>query len=472
MEYYIRTMDLDYLSIHSLAHKFSHASVFSRGKKAAFALRALGLMEKYGALHPKYLDFICLIQQLELPQASQFDNSWVEKLKECQDEPEFLEDEHLAAANKEDALDYFVPRFQKLFIRCDFQLLNYHANRIMRYVLFAAASTDHELFVRNRRFEMLFYQIATTLYGELWFSSLNSLAERSPIREAPWSRAHTEKKCDQYYSRSQYLFKSLDEKTPEVIESVKREFKFYHLLKWACAMAKFKENRLLEYVADFDALFGHISVLDEIGCLQEALCMYGAASICSRPFKELSFKEREDLVDLYTRLDTPSCRLYSLLSVLSEADFVEAKKISASRSLAPYLDAHFSYVFPRKSVGSFWKFLSVIIDFKGFLLIMSLTKKIPRDKLLRKLGYSPDSPQQDIFDVSNRLLMLISLLGLGEINLAYDDDGDYFYHFPVSDGEKVQRLTETVDELDHLIRAEASAQLVRSMLVQKYFTHD
>lgn len=454
--------DLSFLAVHALAHKHAHG--FSSAEKTQFALQAVRIMAANSAVHPKYPQ---LVKSLPSDEAAQYGVNWARATARAPQNT--LDDDQLTQLAKADVLAQFVPLYKRLFVLADFHMLNYHTNRTLRSILLAPQAADHALFVQNRCFEMLFYQVAAALYGQLWFPSYLRLADSSRLPETLASRKWLEKRLETYYTRSQYLFKSLRDKPDAVVAAVQHEFDYYYLAKWTLAMYKFKENRFLEFAADFEALKDHLALLDKIGLQQEVLIMYAAASVCTKPFKELTFRSSEDMVELYTCEDSISSDVYRLLCVLLDAQFAQARTL-LTLDLVQQVDAHMAYALPGKSAGTFWDYLSVIIELKVFLLIISISRRIPRAKMLAQMGYGADATQQQIDDVSSRLLTLISVLDLGERGISYDETGDFYYHYDVGDGVQVQKLHEKVGELDHLLRAEASAQLLRTMLVEKYFT--
>lgn len=457
-------MTLDFLQVHTLAHKFSLAAL-SPEEKTSTAIKCLELMEKYRGLHPCHDHMISHLSNL--PEGQKFNGSWAKNVQASQPTPQLLEGEEVRVhTDKEAVFSEFLTLFWSLFVQCDFLMMNWYINKIGMTVQFSSHATDHGDFVKNRHFEYLFYQMVGLLYGLFWLAG-NSVLEYSFGQPAPTNTrnlAQIEKRTDHYHTRSMYLLKSLQEKHPEIIDGVEREFTYYHMVKWLGTMVKFKENKFVEFVREFDLLHDHFCVVQELGMELEMLLMYAIGCIATKPFKSLAFTEKSThFVDCQA-----NCRLYEVLSELSNANFASAKRLLTSSELVQCLDAQIGYAVPKKNSGQFWKYLTGIIDQKAFLLVLSLTKRIGREKLIAKLGYVQLS-QKETNDVSDRLILLVSVLNLGEANVGYDFAEDVFYRDAVDNEKKKFQLAEEIQEMDHLIRAEAAANIMRSMLVEKYF---
>lgn len=84
------------------------------------------------------------------------------------------------------------------------------------------------------------------------------------------------------------------------------------------------------------------------------------------------------------------------------------------------------------------------------------------------LGYSSENIAT-YNDVSNKLLLLISALNLGESKIVYEDATDLFLHKPLSDAERQDMLQNGVSQLVGDVRAEASATMLKSVLIRKHY---
>lgn len=449
---------LDFLEIHALHHKFS-SEVFSIAERMDFAARALALMDKYRALHPRNAQFTEFLRSNGHPDALKFGDEWAASIKHAP-APKSLSGE----GGKLKTLDEFCNIFRSQFIRGDFASLYVSLGELISSIQLLNHCTKRSSFVKNRYFEIALYQIIATVYDQLWFPQGRDVGSAETVLR--WTQI--EKKCDNYHARSQQILSGPGDDYDDREAHPETELACYHLVKWFCAFAKFKENRWVEFAADFGTLQSHLHLLAEPNLQSEALVMYAIASIATVPFEDLSLAKNEALLALYTSPNTPESEAFRLLEQLSCARFPEAKQLLAEPLLA-YLTAHVAFVFGKSSPAAFWEYLASLIDMKVFLLVLSFSSCIPRSKVLAKMGYH-DAVPATRDSVSNQMVLLISALGLSSSGIYYNQQEDNFYHLPVSSSQREEELDEAIAEVDHRVRADAAAAQMKALLVGKYFS--
>lgn len=481
----------EFLKVHILVHEATH----NNSPDAARA--ALALMDTYHTLHPQYMALLANIND------SKFNHQWAMELEQQRpNTKDIMENSDSSSVDRETVFSQFKAGLHHAMILCDFHLAHFYLTRLEATAHFASHVTTLDAFNTNRYFEHLFYPLVTQLYGNMWFlnssvskdhsasySTGSSSASGSHAAAAaaataslllaqaatggtrnPSPPAAIEKKANAYFSRCQFLH-------PQVLLE-DGDFRFYYLIKWTVAFMKFSQCRLLEYVSDFDTLQPHLSVLNDWGLFSQALLMYSVASIASKPFASLSLNSNEPLVDLFTVSDSETSIDFNLLTCMShlaETDYAAAKAILSDSQTILSLNGSISFALPkqqqtRSSTNSnapleFWLALCLLIDQKAFLLIMSISEAIPRDKLLSLLGYRDCSPAT-ADAVSNNLILVCSALCLGDLGVAYDVNSDMFTRRHVSPLEKIHRLQGSVDRLSRDVRAEASSAIISLLLMR------
>lgn len=466
-----------YLRIHQLAHRFSASSVFTSSERIEYALEILKTMDAHRVLHPSYPQILLFLKEVSPTNneaavlLNKYGLEWAAVVKDREIASQLESGEGIAEdQDKEHAFASFLPKFRLLFVLADFRDLFYHVNRLSLAVEFRIHCTDHEQLIANRYFELIFYQLVAIVYGQLWFSEYSILGE-APSSSASSSNAKSwqqlENNAKNYHLKAQFLMKSIKDKRQELVDGVNGELDFYYLIRWLCALAKFKENKFNDFVQEFHLLEDHMSALDVLGLSKETVLMYQLATVATENFCDLVSRDSESLMELYSGTTPVETEMFLYLCKLLDADFAGAKQVYDS-NLTLLLDAHIGYAIPQKLKGTFWQFLNVTVDLKVFLLIMSCALLIPREKLLDKMGYKG---ALDVVkdNVTAGILILIAVLSLGKANVTFNPTEDAFSREPLSENEKLRQLTDEIDELDHSIAADAAAQLVKTRLVEKLF---
>lgn len=328
------------------------------------------------------------------------------------------------------------------------------------------------------------------------------------------------KKLNFYYTNNEILFNSIRQNsmsgdnvnnaniTGQVKNNIIKELKFYWLIRWFLAILSFKHNNIQEFLTQFyelsmaDSKIPEVKtfniLIDDFGFKPEILTLICLSSIMSKSFKDLSFFEsatanqenkfeeayleqrkknfvNQQLVDLFASSNDLGSKVYELLIVLSNGNAKAAKVFLNDKKFTQELDCSVGYLLPVSNsqlTNDFTKYIQLIIDFKLFLLIMSITKQIPRLKLIEKLGYDTHDAA-DVKLISNNLLNLLSCLNLGEMNLGYNANDEVFYNLGTNDDKtqsvKKTRLHAELDDLQQTLEAESVANILKGILTDKFF---
>lgn len=456
---------LDFFRIHDLVDQFSGVCNYLQDERLNLALTALQIMDKYQALHPKASELTNFLADTNSPEFAKFSPKWISEVLAQVSVPEYLlEGGILKSPGKEKVLEEFVTFYRQKFIEGDFKSIAQYVARVKSMLSFlgSEAAANHG---ENRFLEFTFYQVASIVYGLVWGLYCLSLKYSGPEGGAFPKLASLEKKSAQYSGKIEFKLSKLNPEERGAVDGEKRELDFHSLTLWLVLMTAFKRSEFLAFVAGFDGLLPKIHTLSYLGLQSDALAMYALASLACKPFKELSFKQNEPLVELYAELTGVEGQLYRSMIFMSNARFSDAKSL-LSGELQARISVALGTKLP-KSREPFWRDFTEILDLKVFLLIMSVTRCIPRAKLVLKLGYTDLTPAK-YAQVSNRLIVLLSVLQLGRINITYDEQSDLFVREELDDKTREEQLAHELEQMAHTARAESAAQLLRGMLIEKY----
>lgn len=458
-------MTLDFLQVHSLAHKFQYGG-FSSDERVCFAVNALSIMKRYNAIHPHTLAFIAYLKSTGNPAASEYTEGWMLQVKASASIPQYLsEEDYNGTPPKAAVFQEFVTLCQQKFIEGDFRMISYYITRIAALVPFSTHSIGAEQFILNKYFEFLFYQVISVVHGLLWGHSCSQASTPGQEMTTEQKLSQTDKKVAYYYGRSTYLLKSLSECTVDVADGVNAEFAYYNLCKWYLAMSRFSQNQFIAFVADFEHLYPQFESICELNMQSEVLSMYAIASVACKPFKELTYSSNESLFERFTCGSGVEMQLHSVMFRLAQAEFSQARS-ALNNGFYRNMNASLAYLLPKKSEG-FWTYWSDVVDLKIFLLFISVTQKVPRRLVVKKLGYTDCTPAE-YTRVCDNLVVLMSVLLLGSVGITYDEKEDAFVR-ENTDSKFLERVMQHLDQVNHTGRADAAAQLLRGMLVEKYF---
>lgn len=340
------------------------------------------------------------------------------------------------------------------------------------------------------------------------------------------------KKLTFYYTKNEILFNSIQQGsisvenvsssnnsnnniTGQVKNDIIKELKFYWLIKWLLTIISFKQNNIHEFLTQFYEISIANSkipevrpfdiLIDDFEFKSEILTLICFSSVLNKSFKDLSFIEtttsnqienkfddayleqhkkdmvNQQLVDLFSSSNDLGSEVYELLINLSHGNARLVKNFLNDKNFIQNLDCSVGYLLPvsnlakpnsTQSASDFTKYLQLIIDFKFFLLMMSITKQIPRLKLIDKLGYdTEDSAQVKV--ISGNLLNLLSCLNLGEMNLGYNANDEIFYNLGTNNHRsqvvKQGQLHAELADLQQSLEGESLANIMKGILTDKFF---
>lgn len=345
-------MDIDFLKVHFLAARFERPEAFSQSELTDIASKALHIMDTYQALHPAYPLLQAQLKAACHPDAERFLSEWVRKVELNAPKTSYLvEMDDGLNSDKHKIVDELKQVFAVLLIQCDFRMIQFYLAKLENIASFPLLVTNHEAFAENRYFEYLFYQLLAMIFGTRWF--VESKSPRKETEESldgpaePRTIQSIDKKNGNYYTRHAFLFKSLDEKPEAVVKSLQPELDYYKLNKWLITLIKFTQGSFGAFVEEFERLQEHIQVLDRLGLVSEALCMYALASIATKPFNQLNMNLNEALVDAFTS-DNGGLEneVYEVLRILTSGEFHAAKQAILDSSLLDKLHAHIGFALP------------------------------------------------------------------------------------------------------------------------------
>lgn len=446
-------MDLDFLQIHALVARFKAVP------ETSVALHALELMDRYHSVHPYAAQLMAHVRAGS-GEGARYTPEWASDIENAPgDDSAFRDDSGAAGKDKAALFAQFLPLFRALFVRADFHMLGYYINKLEYLAPFTAHPTDHNAFIQNRLFEFLFYQIVAHVYGQVWFGSV-APAEKKSAQDAqqPLLLAQTTARCDAYFKRCAWVRRSATEKPVPIVQAVDTEFEYASLVRWYAVLLQFKDGDFSGFVAQFDNLELELEMLRKVHLHDEALLLYGLACIACKPFKLLGFSERDILLEQYNASQGTLVFVYQAMCELYRGEFGAAKN-----TLSRAMHRGTSYLLPQLS-ELFFPALSSVVDCKAFLLVMSVTRAIPRTKLLKYLGYDFDAAE-----TSHRLVVLVSVLGLGE-QVGYDEARDVFFRVRAPRASRMHGLCEGVEEAAHLMEVESLAKMFTALVLHAHLT--
>ena len=463
-------IDVDYLNVNRLAYTFEslHSNNNDTLKQLTkdTAIRALKIMNKYQSLHPSYKSMISYLSSENTEFTSEWAatvtkanrllvNKYTDELHDC-----------LQNTDKEQIMEK-IGNLSKIYtIQGNYQQIITILNQFHSIIQFRSQPNDLDQFVQNKYIEFNFIQYTTTLYNLIWFPLNNessSSATTSSLNAFKTINNYF-KKVTVYYHKNEMLIN---------INNSNKEIEYYWLLNWLHLTVYFNQGKFEEFLMEFETLINDESSLKPLDILNfgpvslktEILIMFKISIAITKPFKNLSLLnyeysntigfDNEILFELFNDNNTFEFTVHEVFSNLSEANFKEFKIRFNEDVFKNKLIGISGYTFPRNAL-SFIQFINNVVDFKNFLLIISITKRISKSSLMSLLGYSEES-------TTNDLLLFVSILKLGELGIGYDYDNDLFYN----SGIKQNNLAEQVTVLENRLTGESIANLLKGCLIEQ-----
>ncbi|RLV95998.1 hypothetical protein JA1_000656 [Spathaspora sp. JA1] len=481
--------DIEFLTVNQLAATFtklqsSPNKTIHQHESTEIAIHCLGLMDKYQALHPYYRDMIAYLKYYGVD--SIYDLSWAREVDaKSRETTEFGRERiHDVTSTTTDALDAkdchelfdVVKRcIITLFIQRNYSDADYYLNNYATVVQFSTQPKSPEQSRENRYLEYLFLQYSINIFQTIWFEEgKSSIPENKLVTSNSFKPLDTIfKKVSTYYSKNESLF--VGEKTYD-------ELHFYWIIKILHLYLLFKQFKFIEFFDEFTSLFieyeskgTNLTPLqffnNDNGAILKSnlLLMFAIVSIFLKPNCSLSFMNEDALIDLYNENESSlEFTFYNkVLIPLSKRDLVEVQETLHSDSvfldrLVGYLDINFpvSVTFS----DSFVEYMRTIIDFKNFLVIMSVTKQIPRTRVIELLGYDLSNIEL-INKVSNNLIVLVSVLG--KTGIQYLASSELFIR--ENKNNSAIDLQQDLEDLNNDVKGMTLSSIMTSILIEKFY---
>lgn len=450
-----------------------------RAQLSTLALETLQLMDNYQALAPSYQILIDYLdsQQIAHPYTSQ----WVDTITTNSETLlQTFEDEiktHLAQDYKSLASIASQEIFNKVsravvssLIQGKYHMAQYFLDSYGSLVQFISQPLSHEKLVENRYLQYLFYQYIIGIYRSIWFPveetrSLQSFGFKETESANIFKLVENSyKKIVVYHSKNESLLK-LD----------CDESRYYWLARYVRLALLFMQLRIDEFKHEFLAIKSEFEDYDMHDFLSgltlksAILVMYGITLVLSKPFKELSLLDDDVIIDLFIADDNTLQNLFyhGVLLPLSKPDF-KLVHFNFKGDLSLLLQAHLGFTLPvpvKTSVNTnFLEYVLLIIQFKTFVSIMAVTRKIPLEKLFSLMGVDDSN---DV--LVRRFMTLVGALGLGKMGVGYNADEKVFYNNGVDRQKLSEMLQGDIDRLARDMEGESMATLMKGLLIEKFF---
>jgi len=320
-------------------------------------------------------------------------------------------------------------------------------------VMFHSQINDCEALVANRYFEYSFLHYILVFYGTIFSSEEGNMAEGFKMLE-PIS-----KKIDYYFNKNDIILHQ---------NSHLDEMKYYKLIKFYELAVLFKQFHMAKFLTEFMSLLKQPDFAWLIHINPKVLCFFEISLVFLKPFNQLGLLDIDDdiLLEEINHYQFSNYLFNNILSQLAQCNYAKVQQVFADGSFTNEFNAKLGPFLPvniKKS--SFLEYLHTIIDSKNFMLIMSRTQAIPKEKLIATLGYSEPSKQTALH---NHLLLLIAALGLGKDNIRYSYADEVFYNEEKKGVIERNQLSTNVANLTVEAEAESLASIMKGLLVEKF----
>lgn len=462
----------DYLQVSRLAHEFqvlSNSESHDFKKKAiGSAIKALKIMERYGALHPDHKSMIGFASK----ESTLYDINWCDRVANKGDEivtvnsTNLYEALHLRHADKKDrAIVFSTVRalFASHMIQEDYSLAHKILGMTSTLQFQSHPATLTEL-QENKFIEYNFYHYAYNLYSSILFPKSSEITEEPTSTNSSSHRTLSNifKKVTTYYERNAILLNHNTKST---------EYQYYIAILWLELLLLFKKGMFMDFISSFFSFMfnstetedSYLLMDDAIELKSEVLVMLKIAVLITKPFKNqslLNFQPSTDnnidnelFFELYDNQDLLEGVTHQIFKKLSTCDFELFRALFNSQQYATQLIGKIGYVFPGEG-NVFLDYLGNLIDFKEFILIMSMTKKIPKSELLSLMGC-------DNANIIDKLLIFIASLKLGDYGIGYDMQDEIFFN----NGRQPYDIDSDLERLSNLIAGESIANLTKGSLL-------
>lgn len=413
--------------------------------------QALSIMEKYGAFHPSFESLVNSTDERSRSDAIAFYN----KRSTTSDFDTLLESLP-TRESKAEILEGLKRLTAISIIENNYEGVSNVLNQLNLTIEFHSQPQDLELLIENRYIEFKFYNYIVVLYLLVLFPKNNVSDSMSASIK---SLNVIFNPVTSYFKKNQVLL-GFDSDTKEVY--------YYYLMCWFHSIVTFKQADFSSFLLIFYDLLsvskGKLRPIDilssEAQLRSQILIMLLFSTLITKPFKELSLlnikshvnEVQVHLLDLFDDYASLEYLVYRVMLNLAESNYSLFKE-GFDDLLLLKVQAIMGYCFPG-GFDNFVRFVLHIVDLKGFIILMSVTKRIPSTVLNSILAF----PENSLDD----LLLFMSALGLGEIGLGYDYGEDCFYN----NNRIHDSLNDDINELNDILNGESVVNIVKGYLLE------
>ena len=413
--------------------------------------QALSIMKKYGAFHPSFESLVNSTDERSRSDAIAFYN----KRSTTSDFDTLLESLP-TRESKAEILEGLKRLTAISIIENNYEGVSNVLNQLNLTIEFHSQPQDLELLIENRYIEFKFYNYIVVLYLLVLFPKNNVSDSMSASIK---SLNVIFNPVTSYFKKNQVLL-GFDSDTKEVY--------YYYLMCWFHSIVTFKQADFSSFLLIFYDLLsvskGKLRPIDilssEAQLRSQILIMLLFSTLITKPFKELSLLNIKNhvnevqvhLLDLFDDYASLEYLVYRVMLNLAESNYSLFKE-GFDDLLLLKVQAIMGYCFPG-GFDNFVRFVLHIVDLKGFIILMSVTKRIPSTVLNSILAF----PENSLDD----LLLFMSALGLGEIGLGYDYGEDCFYN----NNRIHDSLNDDINELNDILNGESVVNIVKGYLLE------
>ena len=413
--------------------------------------QALSIMKKYGAFHPSFESLVNSTDERSRSDAIAFYN----KRSTTSDFDTLLESLP-TRESKAEILEGLKRLTAISIIENNYEGVSNVLNQLNLTIEFHSQPQDLELLIENRYIEFKFYNYIVVLYLLVLFPKNNVSDSMSASIK---SLNVIFNPVTSYFKKNQVLL-GFDSDTEEVY--------YYYLMCWFHSIVTFKQADFSSFLLIFYDLLsvskGKLRPIDilssEAQLRSQILIMLLFSTLITKPFKELSLLNIKNhvnevqvhLLDLFDDYASLEYLVYRVMLNLAESNYSLFKE-GFDDLLLLKVQAIMGYCFPG-GFDNFVRFVLHIVDLKGFIILMSVTKRIPSTVLNSILAF----PENSLDD----LLLFMSALGLGEIGLGYDYGEDCFYN----NNRIHDSLNDDINELNDILNGESVVNIVKGYLLE------
>lgn len=413
--------------------------------------QALSIMKKYGAFHPSFESLVNSTDERSRSDAIAFYN----KRSTTSDFDTLLESLP-TRESKAEILEGLKRLTAISIIENNYEGVSNVLNQLNLTIEFHSQPQDLELLIENRYIEFKFYNYIVVLYLLVLFPKNNVSDSMSASIK---SLNVIFNPVTSYFKKNQVLL-GFDSDTKEVY--------YYYLMCWFHSIVTFKQADFSSFLLIFYDLLsvskGKLRPIDilssEAQLRSQILIMLLFSTLITKPFKELSLlnikshvnEVQVHLLDLFDDYASLEYLVYRVMLNLAESNYSLFKE-GFDDLLLLKVQAIMGYCFPG-GFDNFVRFVLHIVDLKGFIILMSVTKRIPSTVLNSILAF----PENSLDD----LLLFMSALGLGEIGLGYDYGEDCFYN----NNRIHDSLNDDINELNDILNGESVVNIVKGYLLE------